>query len=140
MKNILEPVVSVRGLDIGYKDSIIMNDLNFSVSKGDIFVIMGVSGSGKTTLLKTIIGLIEPIKGEVLYSGKDFWAEDDIGRQAIMRRFGVLYQGGALWSSLTLGENIAFVLQLHSSLSVKQIRELVALKLSLVGLGGCEDL
>lgn len=139
MKNIPEAVIEVRGLDIGYKDIVIMKNLNFSISKGDIFVIMGVSGCGKSTLLKAIIGLNEPIKGEVLYSGRDFWAEDDIGQQAIMRRFGVLYQGGALWSSLTLGENIALVLQMYTSLSDKQIRELVSLKLSLVGLGGYEE-
>jgi phospholipid/cholesterol/gamma-HCH transport system ATP-binding protein len=140
MENVLKPVVEVRGLAIGYEDTIVMHNLNFGVVKGDVFVIMGVSGCGKTTLLKTIIGLIEPIQGAVLYGGKDFWAEDDTGRQAVMRRFGVLYQGGALWSSLTLGENIALVLQLYSGLSAKQIRELVSLKLSLVGLGGHEDM
>jgi len=139
MENISEPVIEVRGLDVGYKDIVIMHNLNFSVSKGDIFVIMGVSGSGKSTLLKTVIGLNEPIKGQVLYGGRDFWAEDDMGRQAIMRSFGVLYQGGALWSSLTLGENIALVLQLYTDLSAKQIDELVSLKLSLVGLGGYEN-
>jgi len=139
MENISEPVIEVRGLDVGYKDIVIMHNLNFSVSKGDIFVIMGVSGSGKSTLLKTVIGLNEPIKGQVLYGGRDFWAEDDTGRQAIMRSFGVLYQGGALWSSLTLGENIALVLQLYTDLSAKQIDELVSLKLSLVGLGGYEN-
>lgn len=139
MKKETQPVVEVRGLDIGYKDVVVMKNLSFGVSKGDIFVIMGASGCGKTTLLKTIIGLIEPIKGDVLYGGKNFWSEDDNGRHDIMRRFGVLYQGSALWSSLTLGDNIALVLQLYSDLSVKQIRELVAFKLALVGLGGCED-
>jgi phospholipid/cholesterol/gamma-HCH transport system ATP-binding protein len=140
MENVEQPVIEVRDLDVGYKDLMVVNNLNFSISKGDIFIIMGVSGSGKSTLLKTIIGLNQPLKGEVLYSGQDFWSQDDLGQQAIMRQFGVLYQGGALWSSLTLGENIAFVLQLYSSLSVKQVREIVALKLSLVGLGGYEDL
>jgi len=117
----------------------VLRDLNFNVNKGDIFIVMGVSGCGKSTLLKSMIGLKPPTKGKVLYYAKSFWDEDENGQQSIMRRFGVLYQSGALWSSLTVGENVALPLQLYTKLSVQQIQEIVALKLSLVGLEGYED-
>jgi len=139
MEKSLQPVIEVRNLDLSYDDFIVMQNLNFSVLKGDIFVVMGASGCGKTTLLKALIGLNAPLKGEVLYDGRDFWNADDMQQQNMMRRFGVLYQGGALWSSLTLGENVALPLQLYSKLSGEQIREVAGLKLSLVGLAGYED-
>jgi len=138
MDKSLEPVIDVRDIDLSYGDYVVMRNLNFSVRHGDIFVVMGVSGCGKTTMLKVLIGLKEPQKGRVLYDGKDFW-EDEAGQQGIMRRFGVLYQGGALWSSFTLGENVALPLQLYTELTVKQIRDVVELKLSLVGLDGYAD-
>jgi phospholipid/cholesterol/gamma-HCH transport system ATP-binding protein len=117
----------------------VLRNLSFSVNKGDIFIVMGVNGCGKSTLLKSLIGLRLPSKGKVLYSGKSFWDEDEIGQNNIMRRFGVLYQGGALWSSLTVGENISLPLQMYTKLSCQQIQEIVALKLSLVGLDGFGD-
>ncbi len=134
-----QPVIEVRNLDLSYDDFAVMHNLNFTVNKGDIFILMGGSGCGKTTLLKVLIGLKEPSKGEVLYDGKSFWGADEIEQKRIMRRFGVLYQGGALWSSLTLAENVAFPLQLYLNLSPEQIREIVALKLALVGLAGYEN-
>lgn len=134
-----QEVIEARNLDLGYGDNIILRSLNFSVRKGDIFIVMGVSGCGKTTLLKALIGLNEPVKGEVLYDGKKFWQLNDIEQQNILRRFGVLYQGGALWSSLTLEENVALPLQLYSVLSEKQIREAALFKLSLVGLRDYAD-
>ncbi|MDD5165903.1 MAG: ATP-binding cassette domain-containing protein [Candidatus Omnitrophica bacterium] len=139
MEESLQPVIEVRNVDLGYDDYVVMRNLNFSVRKGDIFIVMGGSGCGKTTLLKALIGLKGPTKGEVLYYGKNFWNEDDKEQQDIMQRFGVLYQGGALWSSLTLGENVALPLQLYSKLSVKQIRQVAELKLALVGLAGYAD-
>jgi len=138
MEKSLLPVIEVNNLDLSY-DEIVLRNVNFKVSKGDIFIVMGGSGCGKTTLLKALIGLKEPEKGAVLYSGNNFWNADDIEQQSLMRSFGVLYQGGALWSSLTLDENIALPLQLYSNLSGGQIKEIVALKLSLVGLEGYED-
>ncbi|MBU1044604.1 MAG: ATP-binding cassette domain-containing protein [Candidatus Omnitrophica bacterium] len=128
------PIIEVKDLDIGYNNIPVMRNLNFSVNKGDIFIFMGVSGCGKSTLLKSLIGLKQPDKGKVLYSGKSFWDEDEPGQKNIMRRFGVLYQSGALWSSLTVGENVALPLQLYTKLSVQQIQEIVSLKLSLVGM------
>jgi phospholipid/cholesterol/gamma-HCH transport system ATP-binding protein len=139
MEAIIQPVLEVKDLDLGYNDYTVMHDLSFSVNKGDIFIIMGVNGCGKSTLLKSLIGLKAPTKGKVLYSGKSFWDEDETGQKNIMRSFGVLYQGGALWSSLTVGENVALPLQLYTKLSVQQIQDAVALKLSLVGLEGYED-
>jgi len=138
-ENFSQPVIEVRNLDLSYDDYVVMRNLNFSVRKGDIFLVMGGSGCGKSTLLKALIGLNEPAGGEVLYNGKNFWQADDTERQMMMRRFGVLYQGGALWSSFTLEENVALPLQLYSNLSALQIREVVGLKLSLVGLEGYED-
>ena len=135
----LQPVIEARNLDLSYGDYAVMRGLNFSVKRGDIFIVMGGSGCGKTTLLKALIGLKAPEKGEVLYYGKNFWDADDQEQQNIMRRFGVLYQSGALWSSFTLGENVALPLQLYSNLSAAQTREMVELKLSLVGLGGYAD-
>jgi len=139
MDSSVHPVIEVRDLGLGYNDYTVMRNLSFSVDKGDIFIVMGVNGCGKSTLLKSLIGLKAPAKGKVLYSGKSFWDEDGRGQQNIMRRFGVLYQSGALWSSLTVGENVALPLQLYTRLSYEQIQEIVALKLSLVGLQGYED-
>lgn len=133
------PVIKVRDLELNYGDYPVMAGVNFEVNKGEIFVIMGVSGCGKSTLLKALIGLKEPDKGEVLYGRENFWGKDEQEQQFIMRRFGVLYQGGALWSSLTLGENIALPLQLYSRLSAGQVKDAVELKLGLVGLSGYAD-
>jgi len=139
MDSTIQPVIEVRDLDLGYEDYSVMRNLEFSVNKGDIFIVMGVNGCGKSTLLKSLIGLKSPTKGKVLYYAKSFWDENEIGQQNIMRRFGVLYQNGALWSSLTVGENVALPLQLYTKLSCEQIRDVVALKLSLVGLEGYGD-
>ena len=111
MEESVKPVIQVKGLDLSYDDYVVMRNLNFSVNKGDIFIVIGASGCGKSTLLKSLIGLKQPQAGEVLYNGVSFWAQDEITQQNIMRRFGVLYQGGALWSSFTLEENIALPLQ-----------------------------
>ena len=118
---------------------VIQHDLSFSVKKGDIFIIMGGSGCGKSTLLRHLVGLKEPAKGYVLYDNVSFWDSGPAKKEAIMRRFGVLYQGGALWSSMTLAENVALPLGEYTNLSPAQIKELVSLKLSLVGLAGFEE-
>ena len=138
-KESLKPVIEVRNLDIGYGSFVLMHDLNFKVNKGDIFIIMGGSGCGKSTLMKIMIGLKEPAKGQVLYEEVSLWDIDSGEREKIMRRFGILYQSGALWSSLTLAENVALPLEQYTDLSPSQIKEIVTLKLSLVGLGGFED-
>ena len=134
-----EPEITVKNLDMGYGSFVLMRNLNFTINHGDIFVIMGGSGCGKSTLLKILIGLKEPLRGQVLYGGIDFWELDPVERERIMRRFGILYQQGALWSSMTLAENVALPLEQYTDLNPNQIREIVSLKLSLVGLAGFEE-
>jgi phospholipid/cholesterol/gamma-HCH transport system ATP-binding protein len=131
--------ITVRDLTIAYGDFVIMHDLNFTVRHGDVFIIMGASGSGKSTLLRNMIGLNEPTKGEVLYDGQSFTRADEAGRQKMLQSFGVMYQGGALFSSMTLAENVGLPLGEYTTLSEAEIREVAALKLSLVGLKGFED-
>jgi phospholipid/cholesterol/gamma-HCH transport system ATP-binding protein len=128
-----EAIISVKNLDMGYGSLLVMRDLTFTVNEGDIFIVMGGSGCGKSTLLRILIGLKEPSKGQVLYNNVSFWEADSEGRQRIMKRFGILYQSGALWSSMTLAENIILPLEQYTRLSSRQMREIASLKLSLVG-------
>lgn len=132
------PEIVVNGLDMGYGDFILMKDLNFTVRKGDIFIVMGGSGCGKSTLMKILIGLKKPSRGQVIYGNVNFWEADLAERQRIMRWFGVMYQSGALWSSMTLAENVALPLEQYTNLGQKQITKIVSLKLALVGLAGFE--
>ncbi|HTO07152.1 MAG TPA: ATP-binding cassette domain-containing protein [Myxococcota bacterium] len=118
---------------------VVMHDLNFTVRRGDVFVIMGGSGCGKSTLLNHLIGLLEPARGEILYQGQSFTAATPPERDALLRRIGVLFQSGALWSSMTLAENIALPLQQYTDLGPAEIRKVASLKLALVGLKGFED-
>jgi len=134
-----EPIIQVNHLDMGYGSFILMRDLNFTVNRGDVFIIMGGSGCGKSTLLKILFGLKEPLRGQVKYGEVSLWEADPVEREKFMRRFGILYQQGALWSSLTLAENVALPLQLYTKLPPAQMREIVSLKMALVGLAGFED-
>src|SRR5690242_18534034 len=134
-----QPHIVVRDLTMAYGSFVIQRDLNFEVQHGDIFIIMGGSGCGKSTLLKHLVGLMAPAKGQVLYSGTDFWASDQDQRELLMRRFGILFQSGALWSSMTLAENVALPLGEYTKRSAAEIAEIASLKLSLVGLAGFED-
>jgi phospholipid/cholesterol/gamma-HCH transport system ATP-binding protein len=133
-----DAAIEVRGLMMAYGDRIVMRDLSFKVRAGEIFVIMGGSGSGKSTLLKHLIGLKRPAKGTILFDGEDFGEADDAARKGILRRMGVLYQNGALWSGLTLAENVALPLEEYTELDPAEISEVVSLKLALVGLRGFE--
>lgn len=116
-----------------------MRDLTFEVERGEIFVIMGGSGSGKSTLLKHLIGLLDPSEGTIRLEGRDLREMGDAERSAMRRRTGVLYQQGALWSTMTLLENIALPLQEHTSLTASDIERIASLKLALVGLRGFES-
>ena len=131
--------IEVRDLTMAYGSFVIQRNLNFEVRRGDIFIVMGGSGCGKSTLLRHMVGLKSPAKGQVLYDGVSFWDSDPGQQQAIMRRFGILYQSGALWSSMTLAENVGLPLGEYTDLSPAQIKELVSFKLSLVGLAGFEE-
>lgn len=132
----MKPILDVHALSMAYGENVIMRDLTFQVEPGEIFVIMGGSGSGKSSLLKHLIGLKSPASGTILFDGEDFQNADTASRNRRLRRMGVLYQNGALWSGLTLEENIALPLEAYTNLSRAEISEIVDLKLSLVGLRG----
>jgi phospholipid/cholesterol/gamma-HCH transport system ATP-binding protein len=124
---------------MAYGSLVLMRDLNFQVRRGEIFVIMGGSGSGKSTLLKHLIGLKKPAAGTIMFEGEDLGEADPPARKRILRRMGVLYQNGALWSGLTLAENVALPFEEYTNLGPEAIAEVVSLKLALVGLRGFES-
>ena len=128
--------IVVEDLTIGYGGLTLMREVGFEVRRGDVFAIMGGSGSGKTTLMRAMVGLKAPATGAVLYDGESFWEAAPEARRSLTRRFGVLYQQGALWSSMTLAENVALPLEQYSALRPAEIRDLVSFKLALVGLAG----
>ncbi|MDX2479750.1 MAG: ATP-binding cassette domain-containing protein [Desulfuromusa sp.] len=133
------PHLDIRNLTIAYGETVIQENLNFTVNHGEVFVIMGGSGCGKSTLLRHLVGLMEPYRGDVFVDGINLWQASINERNKIISRNGVLYQGGALWSSMTLAENIALPLTEYTNLNQKQIMDVIAYKLSLVGLAGFED-
>jgi phospholipid/cholesterol/gamma-HCH transport system ATP-binding protein len=134
-----KPLIEVRALTTAYGELVVQRDLDFVVEQGDIFVVMGGNGCGKTTLMRALVGLQRPVQGSVFYSGEDFWGAEPTVRQRLKRRFGVLFQGGALWSSLTLAENVALPLSEYTDLRPRRIAEIVSFKLALVGLAGFEE-
>ncbi len=133
------PIISVENLTMAFGDFVLQRDLTFEVHAGDIFVVMGGSGCGKSTLMRHLVGLLNPAAGRIVYGDQDFTAASPEERDDMLRRFGVLYQGGALWSSMTLAENIGLPLGEFTDLSPATIREVAAVKLALVGLSGFED-
>ncbi|MFO0981413.1 MAG: ATP-binding cassette domain-containing protein [Planctomycetota bacterium] len=133
------PYLSVRDLTMAYGDVVIQHDLSFTVNRGDVFIVMGGSGCGKSTLLRHMVGLQRPASGRVLYGDDSLFEVGAERRARIMRRFGILYQSGALWSSMTLAENVATPLAVYTDLDQRAIADIVALKLALVGLSGFED-
>jgi len=133
------PRIAVRDLTMAFGSFVVMRDLSFEVRRGSIFFIVGGSGCGKSTLLRHMIGLNEPAKGEVFYGDVNFTQAAPEEREKLLRAVGVLYQSGALWSSMTLGENIGLPLGEFTSLSAPEIEEVSTLKLALVGLKGFED-
>lgn len=131
--------IEVSNLTMAYDGFVIQKGMNFRVRRGEIFIIMGPSGCGKSTLLRHLIGIKAPTSGSVRFDGLDLWGVDHETRDSLLLRMGILYQSGALWSSMTLAENIALPLSAHTRLSKKEVAELVSFKLSLVGLSGFED-
>jgi phospholipid/cholesterol/gamma-HCH transport system ATP-binding protein len=131
--------ITVKDLTMAYGSFVVQRDLNFTINRSDIFIIMGGSGCGKSTLMRHMVGLKAPAKGKVLYDGVSFWDTDPAGRDRFMQKIGISYQSGALFSSMTLAENIALPLQQYTDLNPAQIREIVSLKLSLVGLAGFDE-
>jgi phospholipid/cholesterol/gamma-HCH transport system ATP-binding protein len=131
--------IEIRDLTMAYGSFVVMKDINAKIKRGEVFVIMGGSGCGKSTLLRHMIGLKQPAKGDVFYDGAPFWQSSEEARQERLRRFGVLFQSGALWSSMTLTENITLPLGEYTDLSAGDMLDIARLKLALVGLKGFED-
>jgi len=134
------PAIEVRNLACGYGDIPVLQDVSFAVHPQELIFIIGGSGCGKSTLLRCMIGLLRPWRGDVAYFGTSFTAADEVQRRVLLKTFGVLYQSSALWSSMTLAENVALPLEEHTSLTRADRQEIVALKLAQVGLSGSEDL
>lgn len=134
-----EVKIRAENLTVAYGSNVLMKDVDFEINKGDVFIIMGGSGSGKSSLLRVLTGLKEPTRGKIFVNGNDFYAVDEPKRKEIMRNCGILYQSGALFSSMTLAENIALPLQQYTDYSPETVNDLVRLKLALVGLKGYED-
>jgi phospholipid/cholesterol/gamma-HCH transport system ATP-binding protein len=133
------PKIRVTNLKMAFGSFVLQRDLNFEVRRGEIFVFMGGSGCGKSVLMRHLLGLKAPAEGEIAYDGESFTGAAHSEQQEQLRKFGVLYQAGALWSSMTVGENIALPLEEYTELGPREIKELVDYKLSLVGLRGVAD-
>lgn len=133
---IKQPQIEVKNLTIAYGSFVLLKDISFTINKGDIFIIMGGSGCGKSSLLRVLTGLTPVSKGEIIIDGTNILKTTQQKRDEMMRRCGILYQSGALFSSMTLAENVALPLQQYTNYSKKLISELVELKLALVGLAG----
>jgi len=133
------PKIEVDALTIGFGDRVIQRDVSFTVSPGAIFAIMGGSGCGKSTLLRAMVGLLRPEVGTIRFGREDYWAASDERRAEIGRGFGVLFQSGALWSSMNTADNVALPLRMLTRLDEESIAALVRLKLALVGLDGASQ-
>jgi len=138
--SIADPIIRVENLTVGYGGKAILQNLSFEVRRGEVLVILGGSGSGKSTLLKHMIGLYPPMSGRVLIEGEDIVRAEGAHRQAILRRFGVMYQHGALFGSMTLLENVRFPLEMFTHLGDRAIDLIARTKLDLVQLSGSEEL
>src|SRR5215831_3766280 len=134
-----EAKIEIRNLTMAYGSYVVMREINAQVKRGSVFVIMGNSGSGKSTLLRHMLGLQRPAQGDVLYDGRSFWGMDDDARGVELRKYGVLFQSGALWSSMTLAENVELPLLEYTDWSASDRQDMVRLKLALVGLSGFEE-
>ncbi len=135
----MDACLSVENLTMAYGDFVIQQDLNFTINRGDIFIVMGGSGCGKSTLLRHLIGLQRPLHGHIRYGEQNLWRSGHKAQRHILQNTGVLFQSGALLSSMTLAENVALPITEARKLSTGKVREIVAYKLALVGLAGFED-
>jgi len=136
----MRPVLAVNALTLAYGTKVIQHDLDFEVPRGSIFAVMGGSGCGKSTLLQAMIGLLRPRSGTIHVEGEDYWACSAARRAVIDRRFGVLFQSSALWSAMTVGENVALPMQMFTRLDANAVHRAVEFKLGLVGLDDAIDL
>jgi phospholipid/cholesterol/gamma-HCH transport system ATP-binding protein len=134
MKTAATPIIKVQGLTAAYGEETILENLSFSVGRGEVFVILGVSGCGKSTLLKHLIGLYRPAQGQILIDGKDLVSAYGETRQDLLRKIGVMYQHGALFGSMTLLENLCLPLDEFTDLPETARNLIATMNLSLVGL------
>ncbi|MBQ9034713.1 MAG: ATP-binding cassette domain-containing protein [Alphaproteobacteria bacterium] len=132
-------IIKAENLSVGYGDYVLLHDADYEVNKGDVFIIMGGSGCGKSSMLRVLTGLLPPLKGSVDIDGVNIVTASAEKMQQIREKSGILYQSGALFSSMTLAENIMLPLQQYSDYSPQTMRELASLKLALVGLKGFDD-
>lgn len=135
-----ESIIKVEGLCVGYDDKVVLDKVSFEVKRGEIFVILGGSGCGKSTLLRALVGLIEPKKGKILINGRDIVNAVGVEREEIYRSFGVMYQNGALWGSMTVMENLTLALEEFTDLPQDAMEIICEMKLRLVGLEGIGNL
>ncbi len=133
------PAIDVGSLQCGYDGRTILKDVSFQVRQGEIFFVIGGSGCGKSTLLRNLIGIHTPMHGAVKFFGESFSDAHARRRRNLLKTFGVLYQGGALWTSLTLRQNVELPLEEYTTLSRREREEIATLKLAQVGLTGSED-
>lgn len=129
----------VEDVTMAYGDFVVQRGLNFTIQRGDVFIIMGGSGCGKSTVMRAMVGMQAPAEGRVWLNGESLWEIDEVARQPLLQRCGVVFQKGGLWSAMTLAENIELTLGEFTDLSAKEMREVAKLKLALVGLTGFED-
>jgi phospholipid/cholesterol/gamma-HCH transport system ATP-binding protein len=133
------PAIEVSALECGYDGQVVLKGVSFTVPRGELFFVIGGSGCGKSTLLRHMVGLNRPMQGEVRFFGQRFDDQDVRARREVLKTFGVLYQSGALWTSLSIRENVALPLELHTDLTKREREEVATLKLAQVGLSGFED-
>ena len=134
------PIIECKNIRISFGPRTVLKDISFSVPRGKTTVIIGASGCGKSTLLKLMVGYLKPDSGKIEYDGKDIVPYDEHALDPIRKRFGILFQNGALFNSMTVGENVGLPLVEHTNLDQKIIRMIVKMKLELVGLRGFEDM
>ena len=133
------PAIDIQRLRVAYGDFLVLRDVNLRVEQGEIAVIVGGSGCGKSTLLKAAIGLVEPSSGAVRLLGSELGSLEESRQEALKKRIGVMFQYGALLNSLTVGENVALPLEMHTDLGPELVREVVSTRLRLVGIGQAID-
>lgn len=136
----METLLRVESLTMAFGGDVVQRELTFDVRRGEVLAIVGASGCGKSTLLRHLIGLQQPAAGRVLYGEQDLHGADDDAQSELRRRFGVMFQSGALWSSMSVGENVMLPLRLFTPLPAAERRERARWKLALVGLADAFDL
>ena len=132
-------ILRVNNLQLAYGDYEVLKGVSFHALRGECLIVMGGSGCGKSTLLKSMVGLLEPLDGEVTVDSQNIWSLDVDVQEAVLRKFGVLFQGGALWGSMNLLENVSLPLEIYTDLNPSEVEGLARYKLNLVGLSGYSE-